>query len=99
MNINCDVLHKKVLPNHTNVLIYKKVVFWLFKAQFKSAPKLPIFGAGKQLISSETVPVVTKIFAKFSLLRPPPNSSHLFLEEPLEQALTYQTWLSQLNLI
>ena len=36
-------------------------------------------------ISSQNVPVVSEIWMKFCLLRPS-NSSHLCLEEPLEQA-------------
>ena len=42
------------------------------------------------ICSEKNVPVVdAKIWMKFSLIRPPLNSSHLFLEERLEQAFKW----------
>ena len=70
--------------------IYHKASFQLFGAKLKSVKALPAFGACKvqtAAIFSENIPVaVAKIWIKFSLLRPPSNYSHLFLEELLEQA-------------
>ena len=61
--------------------IYNKAVsFWFLQAKLESTPVLPTFGVRKQLVS----PLKMFLWSlKFSLLRPPPNSSHLFLEEPV----------------
>ena len=69
----------KILPIHTKVFYLQESFRFDVEGKVEKCASIAYFWRAQTAdISSENVPVVAKIWTYISLLRPPPNSSHLF---------------------